>query len=507
MLERHRPLGAMASIQSRADRAIIKRQQEELKYEAVVASGVDTFKVNCKAFWENRTEDVIRDNRLKTKAGIIKANQQASLQERRQRLAAMLSAEQKAYEQELVENEETPAQRMDKMAVRAYELKKRREDERQAFVKEKLYQQWRDGIDDLRTMDCEIVQLKTIAGRDHQLFEKDIARKEEAEHNRVFDQLWYEGYLAKIEREEREKELRAERREEQKGILTYQLDMKAGRLQMDKAEEEVEVTGLKALWKEQEQEEKDSAVQTVIQARVERQKADEYAAIQKAQREEEIELEKHQDKDFVSAVLTKERLLTEKENADKEKAKKKTREFNEALKIEMARKAASEEELIRLQDEEQERQHRKRYEQWEKEEVARRDLMTEVYHDRGEQVRLKQDMRDHLKHEVGRDRERIDLEVERLNSIEAEREVGEDLVNKRHQEELFRQMDYHQVQRHRELQQHAIEQRQAAIREEKIRRAVAVEKEKAHTIMSGVMDGRAENKTAKCGGVVAPWDK
>merc|ERR1719198_2892791 len=223
------------SVKSRADRSIIKRQQEELKYEALVAGGVDTFKVNCKAFWENRTDDVIRDNRLKTKAGIIEANQRASLQDRRQKLAAMLSAEQKAYEQELVDIEESPAQRMDKMAVRAYELKKRREDERKAFVQEKLYQQWRDGIDDLRTMDTKIVQLKTIAGRYHQLYEKDLQREEEAHHNRVFDQLWYEGYLAKIEREEREKELKEERREQQKGILTYQLDMKAKRQGDDKA--------------------------------------------------------------------------------------------------------------------------------------------------------------------------------------------------------------------------------------------------------------------------------
>merc|ERR1719171_2120545 len=229
---------------------------------------------------------------------MIQAQHTADLQERRRQLAAKLSAEQKAYEQEMVDREETPAQRMDKMAVRAYELKKRREDERKAFVQEKLYQQWRDGIDDLRTMDCEIVQLKTIAGRDHQLFEKDIARAEEAEHNRVFDQLWYEGYLAKIEREEREKELRAERREEQKGILGYQLDMKAKRLAMDKEEEEAEVTELKALWKQQEQEEKDAVVREKINAKAERKKADEYAEIQRAQREEEVELEKAQDKAF-----------------------------------------------------------------------------------------------------------------------------------------------------------------------------------------------------------------
>merc|ERR1711959_802508 len=113
------------------------------------------------------------------------------------------------------------------------------------------------------------------------------------------------------------------------------------------------------------------------------------------------------------------------------------------------------------------------------------------------QVRLKQEMREHLKNEVKNDRERIDAEVERLDAIEAERDVGEQLVSKRHQEELFRQMDYHQVTRHRELQQHAIEQRQAAIREETIKRAVESEKKKATAIMQGVVDGRNSNKAAK----------
>lgn len=495
-----------ASVKTRADRCIMKRQADELKSEAVNAQGIDTFKVGCKAFWENRMEDVIRDNRTKAKIGAIEARQQLSLQERRQKLAAMLSAEQKSYEKELRDVEETPAQRMDKMAVRAYELKKRREDERKAFVQEKLYQQWRNGIDDLRSMDGEIVQLKTIAARDHQLFEKDLAQQEDDEHNRVFDQLWYEGYLAKIEREEREKELKAERREQQKEVLGFQLKFKDERLNRDKEVNDAEVKELKSLWKMQEQEEKDALVREKISNKEERKKADAFAEIQRAQREEEVELEKAQDKAFVAAVLTKERLLSEKEAYEKEKDKKKTREFNEALKIEMGRKAASEEELIRLQAEEQERNHKKRYAQWEIEELARRDLMNEVYSDRAEQVRLKQEMRDHLKQEVNNDRSRIDLEVERLSAIEAERDVGEQLVNKRHQEELFRQMDYHQVTRHRELQQHAIEQRQAAIREEKIRRAVEVEKGKATAIMKGVVDGRNATKAAKMS-VTAPWDK
>lgn len=78
----------------------------------------------------------------------------------------------------MVDREETPQQRMDKMAERALDLKKRREDERQAIVQEKLYQQWRSSIDDMRSMDQKIVQLKTIADRDFQLDEKDAQRAE-----------------------------------------------------------------------------------------------------------------------------------------------------------------------------------------------------------------------------------------------------------------------------------------------------------------------------------------
>merc|ERR1712217_952615 len=96
-------------------------------------------------------------------------------------------------------------------------------------------------------------------------------------------------------------------------------------------------------------------------------------------------------------------------------------------------------------------------------------------------------------------------EIERLEAIEKERTEGEILVAKRHQEELFRQMDFHQVQRHRQLQQHAIEQRQAAIAEEKIRRAVAAEKDTAKRIMSEVMEKRATQRPHAT--TVAPWDK
>merc|ERR1711904_638265 len=138
-------------------------------------------------------------------------------------------------------------------------------------------------------------------------------------------------------------------------------------------------------------------------------------------KEEEEKQEKLQDKQFVLSVMKREKALAEQEEMEKQKARQKTIEFTEALKLEMARKAESEERLIQMQHEEAERQWQKRYAQWEKEEIARRKLMEEVYTDRAEQVRLKEQVRKHIKDEVVEDRERIDAEVGRLEVIEKEK--------------------------------------------------------------------------------------
>uniref|UniRef100_A0A7S1PZG4 Cilia- and flagella-associated protein 53 n=1 Tax=Alexandrium catenella TaxID=2925 RepID=A0A7S1PZG4_ALECA len=495
----------MMPIRVRADRAIIKRQQQEFIHETLCAQELDAFGVKQKGIWENKTCAVIRGNRAKGKAASMEAQHKASLLQRRQMLANKLSAEMKAYEREMVEREETPAQRMDKMAVRAYELKKRREEERKSIVQEKLYQQWRAGIDDLRTMDSKLVELKVIADRDFQLDEKAGIHAEEKAHDEFYDKLWHEGYVAKIEREEREKEMKKERSTQQTKILDMQMDFKGQRRVEQRGQVEAEGHEMKKLWKAQEVEEKEALIREKVIAREERKKADEYMQIQQMQRVEEERLERDFDKNFVHGVLEREQKLTEQEEFEKKKAKQKAVEYTEALKIEMAKRAASDAELERLQHEESEQQWEKRYTQWEKEELARRSLMEEVYGDRAEQVRLKQDMRGRLRGDVGRERGMVDDEVGRLESIEKERMEGEALVAHRHQEELFRQMDFHQVQRHRQLQQHAIEQRQAAIAEEKIRRAVNAEKGTANEIMKEIVHKRATQRPHAS--VTAPWER
>merc|ERR550525_1590706 len=138
------------------------------------------------------------------------------------------------------------------MAARAYELKKRREDERKAIVQDKLYQQWRAGIDELKNMDSKIVQLKTIADRDFQLDEKEKRRFEDKEQEEFYDKLWYEGYQSKIARDEQEKAAKAERNSQLVKVLGVQLSMKETRVHQEKEKETGEAEEMQALWAVQE---------------------------------------------------------------------------------------------------------------------------------------------------------------------------------------------------------------------------------------------------------------
>merc|ERR1712216_216390 len=200
--------------------------------------------------------------------------------------------------------------------------------------------------------------------------------------------------------------------------------------------------------------------------------------------------------------------MGEQEAQERQKAKDRAAVFNEALKVEMARKAESEEQLIRMQHEESERQWAKRYALWEKEEMARRRLLEEVYEDRAKQCEIKEQDRQRTNAEREGEAQALNDEIQRQEELDREKCMAEAVVRKRHQEELFRQMDYHQVVRHRELQQHAIEQRQAMIAEEKLQRALESEKRKQGQMAEEIFSKRAANLAKmQSGTVTAPWDK
>merc|ERR1719235_820517 len=187
--------------------------------------------------------------------------------------------------------------------------------------------------------------------------------------------------MAKVEREERENALKAFRSGEATETLDQQVAFKRAHEAAEREQLLAEKEHMRNLWDQAEKESREQTEREKIAAAVERKKVDAFMYIQREQREKEAQEEKDMDRQFVQSVLAKERALAEKEEADRQRAIAQAHAFNEALKVEMARNAESEADLIRLQNEEQERQWQKRYKQWEAEELARRNLMQEVYED------------------------------------------------------------------------------------------------------------------------------
>ena len=58
------------------------------------------------------------------------------------------------------------------MLKRVNELKEQRENERQEFVKEKLEKRFKDNTDELRKVDADFKELKTVYERNIQIMEK-----------------------------------------------------------------------------------------------------------------------------------------------------------------------------------------------------------------------------------------------------------------------------------------------------------------------------------------------
>lgn len=473
-----------------ADHAILERQKKDAKYEQMTASNFENWKVGQKAKWENRTaahQQYLVEERKKQD---IRDEELSELDARRNRLRNLLESEQRGYESELVAVEETQEDRINKMKERAFELKKKREDERQRVVQEKLYQQWREGVDELRKADSNLFQIEVLAARDDQVFEK-LARKDvEEERDAYFNKMWMEGYSAKLKREHMEEDLKVKRNAEVTAVMAEQVDIK------QKKEAEEEATRLheghlqKIKCEKEAEEERQKMIQKIVNAKLERKKVDAFAKEQQAIKDQEEHMELQKDKDYIRSVLEREAA------EDQAKAESKTLAKGDALKEQALlkeRMAAQAEEDKKLEEQYMEysrKQWEKRAVQWKKEDDYRHQLNKEVIEVRDEQMKNMEKLVQDEKQAVVDDRVALDAMVGEWNKKEDNKNQAYQEKLTKHQDGLFRQMDFHQVQRMREMQQFKIEKRQGEIQEQKFQQAIKAEKAKLSNISADIFANR-----------------
>jgi len=504
-----------------ADHAILERQKKDAKYEAMTASNLENRKVGQKALWENRTaahQHYLVGERQKQDE---KDEEYRELNARRNRLRDLLESEQRQYESELVAVEETQADRIKKMTERAFELKKKREDERQRVVQEKLYQQWREGVDELRKADSNLFQIEVLAARDDQVHEKYARKDVEEEREVYFNKMWMEGYNAKLKREHMEADLKVKRNAEVTAVMAEQVDVKLkkeedeeatllheGRLQKIKCEEEAEA-------------ERQKMIQKIINAKQERKKVDEFAREEQAIKDAEERMELLKDKEYIRSVLEREAA------EDQAKAESKTAAKGDALKEQqlLKERIAAQAEDDRIMEEKYMEHSRKQWEkravQWKKEDDYRQQLEKEVIEVRDVQMKNMDQIKQDGKRAVVDDRIELDAKVDVWNKKEENKNSAyHDKLNK-HQDGLVRQMDFHQVQRMREMQQFKIEKRQGEIQEQKFQQAIKAEKAKLAHISSDIfanrerrvheradiMEEKEKSRKEALSSRAAPWEK
>ncbi|KAL4426282.1 hypothetical protein ABPG74_018699 [Tetrahymena malaccensis] len=446
------------------ERAIYQRRVQEEKLDKLKTKLNQEFYEKEFACWENRGKAVNESNYIKQRLAELRVRSQRALNERRQKLANLLGREHEQYKQEIHDLQETPEDIRQKMIQRVNHLKEEKEKERLRVVEEKREQQFVRNADELRKVDADFHELKTYHEQNIQIMEKQKILQEKYEEEMIYAEL-YKYDIKKKEKEELVKEYERKKKiDERNKVLHTQLSMNQTRRNQEKDLDSLEKMMLKEEWKKEEERHKKQQ-QELFQFNKdlnnEIKESNEELQRRKAY---EKDIEKQQDKEMISRIITKEQMLDRLEAEQKRKFQEETKAFLLNFKNRSNETHQYEAELERLINEEAEKQWQRQNAIWQKEREAKIKLMHEVYDSRKTDIEVKQTL-------VQVEKEQKELEKDILTKAVAayEQEVERKkkelyLTNKQHQSSLIGQMHDKDRKRQEELEKIRQEEEQERLR-------------------------------------------
>jgi len=338
------------------------------------------------AKWENNSTAAIQRRKVLELVAKKQEDHAESLHRRRQKLSLLLRADKAELEERYKASLETPDQTRERMAKRAYELKSRRENERQMEAERCLLQQARLAQDEMRLEESKLRTIKVVKDQLRQIDDKEKEARHRRREDEEFAREWAASAEQKKEREEREVLELTKRNEHTRNVLDLQVHEQEIRKQRETEELEATRSSWRSQWKAEEDEEREMAARKIEEnrdARVEIQSANFRYSLAK---EEEKVREQELDKYLLREQQEKDRLADEGKRAERIAVSRASKEFNQHLK-EMAIKEKADEGLLEhARLEEQEKEWRKRETRWKKENDARDALMSEVDRTRRAQI-------------------------------------------------------------------------------------------------------------------------
>ncbi|XP_018416510.1 PREDICTED: cilia- and flagella-associated protein 53 [Nanorana parkeri] len=428
------------------DYIILERRRKDDLREQMLAFIKENEYGDLRDKWELRTDHKILNNTVQRKVNDTIEEYRMQIEERRDRLKALLEIEELKYIQEMESMQETTLERQAKMRERARSLRERREKDRLALVAEKRDQQFREQCEELRALKSRVHQKEVCTERMAQLTMKEELERQRKEEEDLFAELWERDRLAKVENEERKTQRQMELNRELLDFLQAQRaaaeaqKMEEKRLKEEEAYLLAEQRKLMKMEDERalrEKQQKQSRVRTMLDHSI-RLKMKRLARDQ----QEELAL----DMKIMEQIMQDSHDDTEEKRQRKLELHKEQQIYRQYLAQQLEEEKRQEREMDKLIETELEKSWAKRAEQLRREKEARNRLMKDVMDTRRLQIQEKLEQNAREQEDLGRDKELLEKAMAEHKQLEMERNARKAQTAQQYQQQLLSQVAcHHQV--------------------------------------------------------------
>jgi hypothetical protein len=357
----------------RAQEKLLQERQRFIK---------DEIHATAVAVWEHKTADRILKQDLATRVARMQQTDSEDIEKRRKKMRDLYEHERITWQQEIEKRNEIPfEQKMNDIRERAHRLKDRREKENEAFVRECYDRQWREGCDEIRTLNAKAMTEKLIHDR-----RQAVQMKGNCSEPNVSD-VNEDNFMFYLERREKEDIVQRQSANEQvKKALDEQIRSNNQRIKTMEERQRDEACEQLKLWEQSELEEKMNKEEIMRQNR---DRGLQIATDNKNRLEdkEKEQIEKlKEEKIILEYAQEKEKRQIEIELMQKQQNKGESRDYVDFLREQMVKEERDTSEIERIRSSEMEKIWNKRDEELKEREFNRKRISMEIKESREKQI-------------------------------------------------------------------------------------------------------------------------
>lgn len=431
-----------------------KKAQEAAAREMRTALEADE-RVKRIAHFEVSTTKKIEKRMARDRFEQLKGQRNAGVLDRRRRLADLYNQEMMYWKNEVMTKVESVEERKQRIMEKAYKLRDRREAERQKYIEECYDRQWREAVDDARTLDSQAMS-KWVGDERKRMIGQNIENRAQAKAEEdEWIRQWKEQLANAGGKEDDKAAYRlAMEKATQDGLFdqmrnNYEYKSELARIQQ--MEDEAEIAKIKAGIAEDNAKDM-KRVQDAIDLGTE---VKAYNMQNQGKAAQDAAIEKEQDAILLAYALRKENEAKAAEQAKKDNAKNAAKAYQKYLEEQMVKEAQDNTFADAARQAEAEKVWKARDDALQAREDARNYLMKMVKEGREEQIKAKQErMRKEIEDEYeyskgfiddAKEGIRLEQEASQTRRIKAEAnnvKLMEQIERKRAADEKEKQDEY-----------------------------------------------------------------